>query len=204
MTTAQEFWENRYHGDQRIWKGTPNALLVETVSAIRPGRALDLGCGEGGDAVWLAAQGWEVTAVDIAASALRRTADLAESAGVKITTEQHDLAESFPGGTFDLINAQYLQTPFDLDRTALFRTAANALAPDGVLLIVDHGSLHPWSTADPDTYFPSAQEIYAGLELDPSRWRADRLDAPQREAKSPDGQIATVTDTVILVVRSRA
>ncbi|MCE7010393.1 class I SAM-dependent methyltransferase [Kibdelosporangium philippinense] len=199
---ARTYWENRYNGDRR-WKGTPNPLLVATVSGEKPGRALDLGCGEGGDAVWLAREGWQVTAVDIAESALRRTIEHAEANGVHVTTERHDLGETFPGGPFDLINAQYLLTPFDFDRAAALREAAGALAQGGLLLIVDHGSLHPWSTAPADTYFPTPQEVYDGLGLDPSRWQPERLEAPQREAKGPNGQIATVTDTVV-AVRSRA
>lgn len=202
MTNAREFWENRYNGKRR-WKGTPNALLVETVAGRTPGRALDLGCGEGGDAVWLASKGWEVTAVDIAASALRHTSEHAEANGVHVTTEQHDLSETFPAGPFDLINAQYLQTPFDFDRTAAFRKAAHALTPGGLLLIVDHGSLHPWSSADPDTVFPTPREIFDELDLDPSRWQPERLATPERKATGPGGQVATVTDTVI-AVRSRA
>src|SRR5882724_9759517 len=70
-----EYWEGRYQEHDHIWSGKPNALLVREVAALPPGAALDLGCGEGGDAIWLAQQGWRVTAVDISATALRRGAD---------------------------------------------------------------------------------------------------------------------------------
>ncbi|GAA2120560.1 hypothetical protein GCM10009802_23320 [Streptomyces synnematoformans] len=70
-------------------------------------------------------------------------------------TERHDLARSFPSGTFDLVSAQYFQTPFALPRAAILRTAAPALHPGGRLLVVDHGSIAPWSwNQDPGTRFP--------------------------------------------------
>jgi SAM-dependent methyltransferase len=199
---AEHFWENHYSG--RVWKGDPNPLLVETAEALTPGSALDLGCGEGADAVWLAARGWRVTAVDIADAALRRTTEHAAAAGAadRLTTRRHDLAVTFPEGTFDLISAQYLQTPFDLPRTRVFDKAAHALAPGGLLLIVDHGSVRPWAwNTDPDQHFPAPADIFGELGLDPARWQPERLDRPRRQATGPDGQTATVTDTVIAIRR---
>ncbi|MFP3986223.1 class I SAM-dependent methyltransferase [Streptomyces sp. E11-3] len=202
---AARFWEGHYSGRDRWWKGTPNPLLAATASQLTPGRALDLGCGEGGDTVWLASQGWQVTAVDIAPTALARTARHAAEAGVgeRIVTERHDLATSFPAGTFHLVSAQYLHTPFDLPRADVLRQAAHALTPGGLLLIVDHGSVRPWAwNPDPDTRFPSPEEIYDGLGLDPARWTPERLDRPQREATGPGGQTAVVTDTVLAIRRA--
>ncbi len=200
---AARFWEDRYRQGRR-WKGTPNVLLAETVAEMAPGRALDLGCGEGGDATWLAARGWRVTAVDIASTALELTAEHAAREGVadRVTTELHDLATGFPEGVFELVSAQYLQTPFDLPRARVLRRAAHALVPGGLLLVVEHGSRHPWSTVDPDTRFPTPEEIYAELELDPAGWTPERLATPQREATGPGGQTGTVTDTVIAVRRT--
>ena len=202
---AARFWEDHYSGRGPRGKGTPNPLLAETAGRLTPGRALDLGCGEGGDAVWLAAQGWRVTAVDIAAGALARTAHHAAEAGVadRVTTERHDLAATFPEGTFDLVSAQYFHTPFALPRADVLRRAAHALTEGGLLLIVDHGSVLPWSwDRDPETRFPGPEEIYHGLALDPAGWTPERLDRPQREATGPDGQTATVTDTVVAVRRT--
>jgi SAM-dependent methyltransferase len=119
-----------------------------------------------------------------------------------VTGEQHDLARSFPDGQFDLISAQYLHTPFALDRTRVLRTAAHALRPRGHLLIVDHGSTAPWSwNKDPDTHYPSPGEIAAELALDPDRWSVVRADMPHRRATGPGGQTATVTDNVLLIQR---
>ncbi|MFC6081114.1 class I SAM-dependent methyltransferase [Sphaerisporangium aureirubrum] len=203
---AEHFWENHYSGREQVWRGTPNALLVETVAGEPPGRALDLGCGEGGDAVWLATRGWQVTAVDISATALSRTAARAAGAGAgagdRVTTERHDLARTFPGGTFDLVNAQYLHTPFDLPRARVLREAAHALNPGGLLLVVDHGSVLPWAwNPDADAHFPAPQDIFAELDLDPAHWRPERLDRPNRQATGPAGETATATDTVVAVRR---
>ncbi|GAA0937148.1 class I SAM-dependent methyltransferase [Actinocorallia libanotica] len=201
---AARFWEERYRGQGRRWKGTPNVVLAGTVAEMTPGRALDLGCGEGGDAAWLAARGWRVTAVDIAPAALELTMEHAAKAGVadRVTAEVHDLADGFPAGEFELVSAQYLQTPFELPRARVLRAAAHALVPGGLLLVVEHGSLHPWSNADPDTRFPSPEEIYAELGLDPAGWTPERLGTPRREATGPGGQKALVTDTVVAVRRA--
>lgn len=205
---AATFWENLYreHRDNAdLWGARPNQRLVEIAGHLPPGAALDLGCGPGGDTMWLARHGWRVTAVDIAATAVDRVRAVATEAGLSdlVTTERHDLGETFPAGTFDLISAQYFHTPFHLDRAGVLRTAAHVLRPDGLLLVVDHGSITPWSwNQDPNTRHPSPAEVYASLDLDPAGWTAERTDAPQREATGPGGQTATVTDHVLLVRRA--
>ncbi|REK84722.1 NAD(P)/FAD-dependent oxidoreductase [Streptomyces inhibens] len=206
-TEAERFWERHYSSHERVGKGTPNPVLADVARALSPGDALDLGCGEGGDAVWLAAHGWRVTAVDVSATALSRTVVHGTEAGVaeRLTTERHDLARTFPAGTFDLVSAQYLHTPLDFPRSGVLRKAAHALAPGGLLLIVDHGSVRPWAwNPDPHTHFPTPEDIYDGLALDPDRWHAERLDRPRRQATGPDGRTATVTDHVIAVRRRAA
>jgi hypothetical protein len=110
---AELFWERHY--STRLARGEhANPLLVETAEPLPPGAALDLGCGAGGDTIWLAQHGWQVTAVDIASTAVERVRARARDLGVdsRVTAEPHDLARSFPGGTFDLVSAQYLHTPF--------------------------------------------------------------------------------------------
>ncbi|WP_060950793.1 MFS transporter [Streptomyces hygroscopicus] len=126
---AAGFWEQLYRGKGSVWKDTANPLLAETARHLTPGHALDLGCGEGGDTRWLATHEWHVTAVDIAPTALQRTSRLAARNGLEnsVRTEQHDLAETFPSSTFDLISAQYLQTPYAFPRASVLRRAAHAL-----------------------------------------------------------------------------
>jgi SAM-dependent methyltransferase len=193
---AERFWEDRYRRRGPVWSGRPNPVLVDVVGSLRPGTALDLGCGEGGDAIWLARQGWRVTAVDLSTTALDRAATDAATSGVadRIDFQQHDLALTFPSGAFGLVSAQYLHSPIEFPRVHILQEAASAVTPGGLLLIVDHASVSPCSWADPE-------ETLAPLELSPDEWHTERLEAREREATGPNGQRATVTDNVIAVRR---
>jgi SAM-dependent methyltransferase len=198
------FWERHYR-TRRTWDARVNPLLAETAAPLSPGAALDLGCGAGGDAVWLARRGWHVTAVDISATAVDRVRERARDLGVanRVAAERHDLAASFPAGRFDLVSAQYFQSPFPLLRGRVLRTAARALRPGGLLLVVDHGSTAPWSwNQDPDVHYPTPTEIAAELDLDPEHWPVLRADMPRRRATGPNGETATVIDNVLLIQRT--
>lgn len=201
---AELFWERHYRA-RRAPSARVNPLLAETAAPLRPGAALDLGCGAGGDTLWLARRGWHVTAVDISTTAVERVRERARDLGVadRVTPEQHDLAASFPAGRFDLVSAQYFHTPLPLPRGRILRTAARALRPGGLLLVVDHGSTAPWSwNQDPDIHCPAPAEIAAELDLDPARWSVLRAGTPRRRATGPAGETATVTDNVLLVRRT--
>lgn len=201
---AGPFWDKHYRA-RSTWGARANPLLVETAEPLRPGDALDLGCGPGGDTIWLARHGWQVTAVDISSTAVQRVRERARDLGLGdlVRTQQHDLARSFPGGQFDLVSAQYLHTPFALPRDQVLRTAAKALRPGGLLLIVDHGSTAPWSwNQNPDTHYPTPTEIAAELNLDPQQWPILRADMPRRRATGPGGKTAIVTDNVLVLRRT--
>ena len=206
-TDAVTFWDDVYAGRPAAEGPRPNARLTETVTGLGlpPGEALDLGCGEGGDALWLAGQGWRVTAVDISAVAVERLTALARAhaLGERVLAARHDLQDSFPPGAFDLVCAHYLHTPFGLDRSTVLRSAAHALRPGGQLLVVDHGSTAPWSwNQDPDLRYPSPREVAAGIDLNPGTWTVERADSPRRIATGPDGRTAEVTDHVLLIRRT--
>jgi SAM-dependent methyltransferase len=174
MTVAEEYWNERYSESDRIWSGKPNTALVDEVAGLTPGRALDLGCGEGGDAIWLAQQGWQVTGVDVSQVALERAAQHAEEAGVakQIEWQQHELGKTFPDGTFDLVSAQFLHSLAELPREQILRRAVEAVAPGGVVLIEGHLSFPDEAKhADhPDIHFPTPAEVIADLELEDGRW----------------------------------
>jgi len=139
-----EFWDDRYGSAGQIWSGQPNPQLLAQAAGLTPGEALDVGCGEGADAIWLAAQGWTVTAVDISAVALDRAAAHAAARGReiagRISWRQADLMTWDPAGRqFDLVSAQFVYLP-EAELWALHRRLAAAVRPGGTLLIVLH---HP-------------------------------------------------------------
>ncbi|WP_104081751.1 bifunctional 2-polyprenyl-6-hydroxyphenol methylase/3-demethylubiquinol 3-O-methyltransferase UbiG [Cryobacterium sp. Y11] len=135
---VQEFWDGLYSDREQRWSGEPNGALVAEVQNLAAGRVLDVGCGEGADAFWLAEQGWHVTALDVSRVALDRAAAQAAARGITVNWLHTGLVEAaLPPASFDLVSAQY---------PALLRTEANvaehallaAVAPGGVLLIVHH------------------------------------------------------------------
>ncbi len=133
----QADWDYRYSGNQ-IWSGNPNGALVHEISGKNPGRALDVGAGEGGDAVWLAEQGWQVTATDIYQQGLQRIAAIAEEKGLPIECMQVDTNElgAFEA-TFDLVSAHYASIPRTPDKRGV-NNLLNAVSPGGTLLVVSH------------------------------------------------------------------
>lgn len=199
---AHEFWEEFYAGRDQVWSGRPNVVLVEEVDALTPGTALDLGCGEGADAIWLASKGWQVVAADISQAALDRGAAHAEAAGVadRIVWARHDFSRSIPDGPFDLVSAHFLHSPVDDSRDPALRAAAAAVAPDGTLLVVSHEAV-PWHE---HVEFPTATEVVDSLGIDRDEWTVERLGSRARRAKTPDGVEVDVTDSVVRLRRSRS
>ncbi|MGI9822814.1 class I SAM-dependent methyltransferase [Agromyces sp. Marseille-Q5079] len=133
-------WEERYSGEQTVWSGNPNAQLVAEASKLTPGTALDVGCGEGGDVIWLARQGWRVTGADFSANGLARAALHAEEAGVADRTDwwQVDAREfAAEGRSYDLVTTHFLHPP-DGGMVQVTRRLAEAVAPGGHLLVVGH------------------------------------------------------------------
>ena len=201
---AGDFWEQHYEQRPRIWSGQPNARLIQFAATLPPGHALDLGCGEGADAVWLAEQGWQVTAVDISSDALGRAQAAAVERGVadRIAFHRHNLIETFPAGAFDLVSAQFLQSPLDFPRESVLRAAAEAVAPGGWLLIVEHGESPPWSGLrhHHHMHFPTPQETLAALDLD-ATWTSEHVGRLEREATGPEGESGHLIDNVLLLKR---
>ncbi|MEU9339186.1 class I SAM-dependent methyltransferase [Streptomyces sp. NPDC048290] len=205
VTEPAEFWESRYRDSGRVWSGNPNELLVREVSGLHPGTALDLGCGEGGDAIWLAAHGWRVTGVDISATALARAAEHARDAGVgdRVALERHELGVTFPDGTFDLVSAHYLQSPVALDQDGVLSSAARAVAPGGTLLIVMHAAWPDWQTDPPFTAeFPTLDGVLEKLALPAGEWTVQTRERVRRASVSPEGVAGHRDDNVWRVRRS--
>jgi SAM-dependent methyltransferase len=157
-------WDEVYRreGDEvAIWSGEPNGSLVAEVADLPPGTALDVGCGEGGDAIWLARRGWRVTAIDPSGVALARAEAAARAADVAMTWIQAGLLElAVPRGGYDLVSAQYpvlRHTPDDAAMVALL----GAVAPGGTLLLVHHEL-----TADDHDHAPAGHDDRAGERPD--------------------------------------
>jgi SAM-dependent methyltransferase len=131
-------WDHRYQGD-KLWSGNPNGTLVNETSGLAPGRALDVGAGEGGDALWLAEQGWSVTASDISQRALDRVSAEAGRRGLRVECHRADAnaPDAFATAAFDLVSAQYASIPRTPDGRGV-HNLLNAVAPGGTLLIVSH------------------------------------------------------------------
>lgn len=198
-STAEQHWDRHYGERERIWSGRVNPRLAEIAGTLAPGRALDLGCGEGADAIWLAHDGWQVVATDISGVALERAAADAGDLLERIDFQRHDLSETFPSGAFDLVSAQFLHSTVPLDRTAVLRRAAGAVAPGGLLVIVDHGAAPPWSKHK-DYPFPTVDEVLAALDLGDG-WDRLRAEPVEREATGPDGEPGHLIDNVMVLQR---
>ena len=201
----EEFWEARYAEHDHVWSGNPNAVLVQEITGLEPGTALDLGCGEGADAIWLAERGWRVTATDISRNALGRAARHAADAGVadRVDWQPHDLAVSFPEGAYDLVTAMFLHSPAEgMPREEILRSAAAAVAPGGVLLIAGHAGPPPWDPdAHPHVHLPGADEVLASLGLPEGAWEVLLSGENERVQTAPDGRTMTRTDNALKLRR---
>lgn len=201
--TPSVFWE-RFYEDRDRWSGNPNAGLVDEASDLPPGRALDLGCGHGADAIWLAARGWDVTAVDISQNALDRAAEHARAAGVDgaIHWERHDLSVGFPQGPFDLVSACFLQSPVELRREPVLRAAAAAVAPGGRLLIVAHAQMPSWADPAKHPAQPGLDETLAILALPDDEWTVETRREIVHAITSKAGEEGTRSDIVLRLRRN--
>lgn len=205
---TQEFWDDRYRQRPRIWSGKPNRQLLAAVQDLPPGAALDVGCGEGADAVWLASRGWDVLGIDVSEVALSRARaharDLDPSVARNLEWRRVDLLASpeLPGG-LDLVSLQFLHLP-DPERARVFRSLAALVGPGGTLLIVAHDpsdlSSGVGRPPQPDLFY-TPQQI-ADL-LDDDAWDIRVCEARPRTEHTADGREVTVRDAVLQAVRIR-
>jgi 2-polyprenyl-3-methyl-5-hydroxy-6-metoxy-1,4-benzoquinol methylase len=196
-------WEERYSGEEKIWSGSANPQLIAEVSGLTPGTALDVGCGEGGDAIWLARRGWSVTGADFSANGLARAAQHADDAGVadRIDWWQVD-ARTFAadGRTYDLVTTHYLHLPDGAMVEATSRLA-EAVAPGGHLLVVGHAPSEVFShmAASQRRALFLAEDLLPGLPKD-----FEVLVAEQRpRTLTRDGVTVDVHDSTLHAHRTR-
>src|SRR5437879_3505246 len=199
------FWNERYRSSPHVWSGNPNPQLVAEIAKLVPGRALDVGCGEGADAIWLAQRGWDVVAADISSVALERAAQHARdsdsvTAG-RIEWRQVDLVASPPQrDSFDLVSAQFMHLPAE-PRTRLFTALAGSVRAGGALLVVGH---HPSDLVTGVPRPPMPELFYTAdgvASLLDASWTVVVNDARPRSATTPEGVEVTIHDAVLLAIR---
>lgn len=157
----ERVWDEKYSESGRIWSGDPNGTLVSEISGLSPGRALDVGCGEGADAVWLAGRGWQVVALDVSGVALQRGAQAAEVAGVTVEWIHAGLLEAdLPDAGFTLVSAQYPVLPRTPEATSE-RTLADSVASGGTLLFVHHAQFGTPTSGTPHNHHHGDYEDHA-------------------------------------------
>ena len=205
--TAAEVWDEKYSSRPKMWSGQPNPQLVAEAAVLPPGEALDLGCGEGADAIWLAARGWAVTGLDVSAVALERAAAHARERDQDADIEwvQQDLATWLPDRLFDLVTAQFLHSTQMPWQQAL-QLAAAAVRTGGTLLIVGHhpDGLPTWGGHHTPEKFFTAEDVARELRIEEPFWRVDVLASRQRDAIGPGGETASLTDAVLRATRLAA
>ena len=216
MSEAEEHWNQRYAERERIWSGRPNAALVDTVAPVPPGRALDLGCGEGADSIWLAEQGWTVTGVDVSTTAIERARAESEHRELPITWVAADLATWDPAEEVDLVSACFLHSRIEFPRDEVLRRMAGRIVSGGHLLVVGHAEPPPWFRAhehhdgepgdthdgahDHDHDFRSPEQEIEALALG-ADWEPLTVELRERSTTGPDGEQAVLRDTVVLLRR---
>jgi SAM-dependent methyltransferase len=198
-TSEQSAWDERYSGPDLVWGAGPNRFLAAEVTALPPGRAIDLGTGEGRNAIWLAERGWQVTAVDFSAAGLDRAARLAGQRAVSVDWVQADLLDYQPAsGGYDLVLIAYIHLPA-AGLARLFRAAAAAVAPGGTLLVIGHDrdniTRGHGGPPDPDRlYTPAAVTAeLGGLTV-------ARAEQVMRPVTTPEGE-RTAIDTLVRAER---
>lgn len=198
--TRAEIWDARHAAQVPIESADPDPTLVETVSTLTPGVALDLGAGDGRNATWLALRGWRVTAVDFSAVAIERGQALAMAAGVDVEWRRNDLlAWTPPAAAFDLVVLFFLHLPA-AERRLVYGRAAAAVRPGGTLLVVGHDRSNlrdgHGGPQDPDVLFTPA-DIVRDLPIGFSVVRAETVRRPGVEPPAP-------MDAIVRAVRLQA
>lgn len=218
--TPLAYWQDRYTDTGPIWSGQVNATMADVARRLPVGRALDLGCGEGGDAVWLAEQGWQVTGVDISETAVARGAEGAKERGVadRIDWIAHDLSTWRTDESFDLVTASFFHSTVELPRGEILRRACERVSPGGHLLLVSHvfddeTDAPEWASGHghhqqqhnhhhEDFRLLRPDEEIADLGLNPSEWQVKLEQVVPREVPGADGeQPRVLKDGVVLLQR---
>lgn len=206
LPDAATYWESRYADQDRMWSGRVNAVLGDVASGLTPDTALDLGCGEGGDVLWLAAQGWRATGVDLSPTATDRGRATAVAAGLgdRVRFVAADLATWDTDEQFGLVTASFLQSwPVEIPRAAILRRATGFVAPGGLLLVTAHATPPGGMPEGLEEYrFPEPDDDLRTLDLGlGTDWEALVTEVRPRTVTRDDQSTHDVRDSVVLVRR---
>ena len=188
---AREDWNARYAQKELVWTAEPNRRFAAEVEGLEPGRALDLACGEGRNAVWLAERGWRVTGVDFSDVALAKAAELAASRGVEVEWVVADVLDYRPEArAFDLVAVLYLQLP-RVELLQALESAAGAVAPGGTLLVLGHDTTNltqgHGGPKDASVLYTAADVVPALGDL-----VVDRAEVVERTVPLADGEAVAI------------
>ena len=198
---AREDWNARYAASELLWTAEPNRRFASEVEDLAPGRALDLACGEGRNAVWLAERGWRTTGVDFSDVALAKAERLAASRGVEVEWVLADVLEHEPErGAFELVAVLYLQLPHE-QLAEVLHTSVGALAPGGTLVVLGHDTTNlthgHGGPRDASVLF-TPEDVVPHLE----RLVVERAEKVPRTVPLEDGE-ATAIDALVRARRPR-
>lgn len=207
-------WERRYAAEDSFWSGRVNATFADVAGPLAPATALEVGCGEGADAVWLAERGWQVTGVDVSGTAVQRATRAARDRGLgpeRVRFVAGDAADALRDGEvlredgYELVVASFLHSwEPDFPRFELLRSAAELVAPGGRLLVISHAAPPPWARELPPeapVMHTPAEELEL-LALDRAAWTAEIVETRARAVTAPDGAPASIDDGVLLLRRA--
>ncbi|MGP9844014.1 class I SAM-dependent methyltransferase [Brachybacterium sp. 107] len=197
-----EYWEKRYGDTERVWSGRVNATMAAVVGEFTPGSAIDLGCGEGGDVLWLAEQGWQAHGLDISSTAVGRARAEAATRGLEgATFTTTDLTAWQPEPeSVDLVTASFFQSNVALDRTTILRRAASALRKSGHLVVVSHAAPPSWAADHPAAMINIHEEVER-LAVPADTWTVERAEEIPRAALDPTGHPGEHLDAVLVLRR---
>lgn len=207
---SEQTWDERYSESDQIWSGKVNTVLADAVADLTPGTALDIGSGEGADVLWLARRGWRVTGIDVSRVAVERAEQAAEAQGVPPEQAQFmvaDVTRWRSPGTYQLVTAAFLHSRGTFDRDGALQIATDAVASGGYILVISHAEVSPWAAARHESADDHAHQVTTPeselelLQLDPDHWSVEIAELRSREVVGPDGEQATLHDTVILAQR---
>lgn len=197
-----DHWEQRYADSERIWSGQVNATLAEVTADLTPGTAIDLGCGEGGDVLWLAEQGWIAHGLDISPTAVDRARSEASARGLEgasFTATDLDAWRPEPESA-DLVTASFFQSEVALDRVSILRRAAAALRPGGHLVTISHAAPPSWAEHHP-AHMVNVRTEAEQLAQPAADWVVEVAEDRRRPAVSPDGTHGEHLDAVMVLRR---